>query len=110
MPLTMPTATARRRQNRLLALVLGGVATAVVLVLAVATPEASLPVGDLIVPSGFVVELVAGPPLVDQPIVAGFDEKGGSTSPSRRARTQGRRAVRGAAASNRAPRRHQRRR
>ncbi len=76
MPLTMPTATARRRQNRLLALVLGGVATAVVLVLAVATPEASLPVGDLIVPSGFEVTLVAGPPLVNRPIEADFDEQG----------------------------------
>ena len=76
MPLTMPTATARRRQNRLLALVLGGVATAVVLVLAVATPEASLPVGDLIVALRLRDHVVAGPPLVDRPIVADFDEQG----------------------------------
>src|SRR4051812_20825095 len=30
----------------------------------------------LVVPDGFEVELVAGPPLVDRPIVADFDELG----------------------------------
>jgi hypothetical protein len=31
---------------------------------------------DISVPPGFVVERVAGPPLVDRPIVADFDEQG----------------------------------
>ena len=38
---------------------------------------------------GFTIELAAGPPLVDRPIVAAFDERGGSTSPTRPARTIG---------------------
>ena len=41
----------------------------------------------LTVPAGFEVERVAGPPLVDRPIVADFDERAGSTSPIRPART-----------------------
>ena len=41
----------------------------------------------LTVPAGFVVERVAGPPLVNRPIVADFDDEGGFTSPTPRART-----------------------
>ena len=76
MPLTMPTATGRRRHSRPVVVALSVIATAGALALAVARPEASLPAGELIVPSGFEVELVAGPPLVNRPIVADFDEQG----------------------------------
>ncbi len=41
-----------------------------------AQPSASSSSGTLTVPPGFVVERVAGPPLVDRPIVADFDEQG----------------------------------
>src|SRR5688572_30463329 len=35
-----------------------------------------LQVSDLYVPEGFVVERVAAPPLVEHPMMAGFDERG----------------------------------
>lgn len=38
-------------------------------------PAAALPI-DLKVPAGFTIELVAGPPLVERPIVASFDDEG----------------------------------
>ena len=76
MPFTMPPGIARR-QGRSLVLALGLVtATGVALTLAVATPEASLPATALHVPAGFEVKLVAGPPLVNRPIEADFDEQG----------------------------------
>jgi putative membrane-bound dehydrogenase-like protein len=44
--------------------------------LAVATPEASLPQSAFTVPPGFEITLVAGPPLINRPIEADFDEQG----------------------------------
>src|SRR5688572_6057400 len=39
-------------------------------------PEARAPSPEITVPPGFEVERVAGPPLVNRPIVADFDEEG----------------------------------
>src|SRR5688500_2187358 len=39
-------------------------------------PAPPLQLSDLHVPEGFVVERVAGPPLVEHPMMAGFDERG----------------------------------
>src|SRR6187551_2955622 len=50
---------------------IGIISTAVALVLGAATSGA-----ELTVPPGFVVERVAGPPLVDWPMMAGFDDRG----------------------------------
>ena len=44
--------------------------------LAIAIPRASLPEGSLTVPAGFEIRLVAGPPMVNRPIAADFDEQG----------------------------------
>ena len=41
-----------------------------------ASGDASYPAPDFTVPEGFVVDLVAGPPLVNHPIMAGFDDEG----------------------------------
>ena len=55
---------------------LGAAIAAGALPLAVATPRASLPEGSLTVPAGFAITLVAGPPMVNRPIAADFDEQG----------------------------------
>jgi glucose/arabinose dehydrogenase len=56
------------------------IASTAVIVAALMQPGAQervTPAGDLLtVPAGFEVERVAGPPLVDRPIVADFDEEG----------------------------------
>jgi putative membrane-bound dehydrogenase-like protein len=52
------------------------VLAALVLITAVAAQKAPPPGPRLTVPAGFDVERVAGPPLVDRPIVADFDESG----------------------------------
>src|SRR5271170_7453000 len=38
--------------------------------------EFKFPAGTITVPDGFEVELVAGPPLVERPVVADFDDQG----------------------------------
>ena len=55
-----------------------GVVGAILVTLAFArAPETAQPSGPMFtVPPGFEVELVAGPPLVDRPIVADFDDEG----------------------------------
>ena len=74
--------------------------------------ESTTPAGPMFtVPPGFEVERIAGPPLVDRPIVADFDDEGrlvrrglfGIERP-------GREAARRPPASHRAARRHERRR
>jgi putative membrane-bound dehydrogenase-like protein len=72
----MPTGAARRRSRRPLALALAVAAAAFAFPLAVATPEATLEAGAFTVPPGFEIALVAGPPLVNRPIEADFDEQG----------------------------------
>jgi putative membrane-bound dehydrogenase-like protein len=72
----MPTRTADARRNRLLMVRLGGAIAACTLPLFIATPRASLSQGSLSVPAGFEIKLVAGPPLVNRPIAADFDEEG----------------------------------
>jgi putative membrane-bound dehydrogenase-like protein len=55
----------------------GGLAAVAFLALTLRLPETSArPEPGLSVPPGFEVERVAGPPLVDRPIVADFDEQG----------------------------------
>ncbi len=49
---------------------------AAVLMIAAATPRASLPESAFTLPPGFEIRLVAGPPLVNRPIAADFDEQG----------------------------------
>ena len=44
--------------------------------LAVEAAQFQFPVGTLTVPDGFEIELVAGPPLVDRPMMAEFDDEG----------------------------------
>ena len=59
--------------------VLGGAVAAVILAFLVfprARGQSAIPDQVLTVPDGFEVERVAGPPLVDRPIVADFDEQG----------------------------------
>ena len=41
-----------------------------------ATQAGGAEAGQMTVPDGFEVQLVAGPPLVERPIVADFDERG----------------------------------
>ena len=72
------------------ALLAGWVATiAIVVLLFPNTQQAAQPAAPgLTVPEGFEIERVAGPPLVERPIVADFDRRrAGSTSPIRPART-----------------------
>ena len=73
----MPIRSAGARRSRRSFAVRGAVAlVAAALTIAVATPRASLPEGSLKVPAGFEIKLVAGPPLVNRPIAADFDEQG----------------------------------
>src|SRR5262245_35622385 len=65
-----------RHGSHLFTLGLGLAVTACAWPLAIATPEASLPATSLVVPAGFEIKLVAGPPLVNRPIEADFDEQG----------------------------------
>ena len=65
-----PATTRTLRAAGVLAVVLSA------LVLADATPEATIVEQVLTVPPGFVVERIAQSPLVDRPIVADFDEEG----------------------------------
>ena len=64
------------RTRRTFTIGVGVAIAAAALPLAVATPRASLPESAFTLPAGFTIELVAGPPLVDRPIVADFDEQG----------------------------------
>jgi putative membrane-bound dehydrogenase-like protein len=52
------------------------VVAATAISLAIATPRASLPEGSLSVPAGFEIKIVAGPPMVNRPMAADFDEQG----------------------------------
>jgi putative membrane-bound dehydrogenase-like protein len=72
----MPTRAAEARRNPLVMVRLGGAIAACTLPLFIATPRASLPEGSLSVPPGFEIKLVAGPPMVNRPIAADFDEEG----------------------------------
>ena len=71
----MPTGAAEHRRGRA-PFYLRVAIVACTLPLAVAVPRASLPQGSLTVPAGFEIRLVAGPPMVNRPIAADFDEQG----------------------------------
>jgi putative membrane-bound dehydrogenase-like protein len=71
----MPTGAAEDRRGRA-PFYLRVAIVACTLLLAVAVPRASLPQGSLTVPAGFEIRLVAGPPMVNRPIAADFDEQG----------------------------------
>jgi putative membrane-bound dehydrogenase-like protein len=71
--------TLKPRPSTLEAAALAGWCTAAILILVVlprAQETPSSPGPSFTVPPGFVVERVAGPPLVDRPIVADFDDQG----------------------------------
>ena len=53
-----------------------GIVVLVVVAIATAQDRTPATIPGLTVPPGFEVEMVAGPPLVDRPIVADFDEEG----------------------------------
>ena len=73
--------------------------------------ETVTPPPKFTVPAGFEVVRVAGPPLVDRPIVADFDERGRLyVADSSGLQRQGRKATRRSAAPDRAARRQGRRR
>ena len=57
-------------------MILAAVLAAISLAAPRAQPAATPPLRSLTVPAGFVVERVAGPPLVNRPIVADFDDQG----------------------------------
>jgi putative membrane-bound dehydrogenase-like protein len=71
----MPTGAAEHRRGRA-PFYLRVAIVACTLPLAVAVPRASLREGSLAVPAGFEIRLVAGPPMVNRPIAADFDEQG----------------------------------
>ncbi len=72
----MPTRATEARRNPLVIMCLGGAIAACTLPLFIATPRANLPDRSLSVPAGLEIKLVAGPPLVNRPIAADFDEQG----------------------------------
>ena len=64
------------RTRRTFTIGVGVAIAAAALPLAVATPRASLQESAFTLPPGFDIRLVAGPPLVNRPIAADFDEQG----------------------------------
>ena len=64
--------------------------SAIAILCAVASNAGEVKLGGRVftIPDGFSIEQIAGPPLVDRPITAAFDERGVFMSPTRQVRTK----------------------